>query len=509
MALDKASSKVYTENVRANPHTRRAAPLGRPQRVAARKRPKATFVPAGCSANSEKHSIMHTRSFANAGGRGVRDRGGRWLDPRTVGIGSSPFQPRDAKRISTTLDNSLDHSLAMLNEQIRESSIAGCPRVRAPQLGACAEIAEFAGNLNEPQREVGIDPPTIVVDLRMMTAERLRDDLDPIKLKTHCIKCGVPNGQPYPEPVEIPGKTTNRACPEEADVAPTNIQQFQGSANSCPHDPPEDRYCPVSFDEGRHDGARARETLKAKLPSARIVNIRVQHLGAHGQLMAGGIRFSYPVYLAIRESCVKCLKAGVLNLGALQYVRCKYGQGVDVGLEEVRRPSKQDADLRRGMVTSPEMRNAIVAASTRPLDKLHADADDTWIKIITSGIREALVPLWAHLRRDCRESVGWFRWRPQTSIGLYPLPAIRPRSRRHRPRIRRALGKCALAGSCPQVSLVEERRDACSPEYLFQNPPLRSTPRGCGQARMAVAIGLSGVTVAYAPWGIARQRRSK
>ena len=273
MALDRASSKVYAGNLRANPRTRRAVPLSAPQGVAARKGPKATFVPAGCSANSEKQSIMHTRSFVIAGGRGVRDRGGRWLDPRTGGVGSSPLQPRDAKRIPTIRDSSLDHSLAMLIEQICEPSIAGSPRVRAPQLEACAELAEFAGNLNEPQREVGIDPPTIVVDLRMMTAERLRDDFDPIKLETHCIKRGVPNGQPYPEPVEIRGKTTNRACPEEADVAPIDVQQFQGSANSCLQDPPEDRYYPVSSDEVRHDGARARETLQAKLPSARIVNI--------------------------------------------------------------------------------------------------------------------------------------------------------------------------------------------------------------------------------------------
>ena len=452
---------------------------------------------------------MHTRSFASAGGRRVRNRGGRWRDPRTGGIGSSHFQPRDAKRISITLDNSLDHALTMLNEQIRESSIAGSPRVRAPQLGACAEIAEFAGNLNEPQREVGIDPPTIVVNLRMMTAERLRDDFDPIKLETHCIKRGGPNGQPYLEPVEIPGKTTNRACPEEADVAPTNIQQFQGSANSCPHDPPEDRYRPVSFDEGRHDGARARETLKARLPSARIINIRVQHMRAHGQLMAGGIRCSFPVYLAIRESCVKCLKAGVLNRGALRHVRCKYGQGVDVGLEEVRRPSKQDADLRRGMVTSPETRNAIVAASTRALDEPRADADGTWIKIITSGIREALVLPRPHLQRDCRGSLGAVpmagrvRWRVHTSRHLTSLSATPskepPGSRKLRPRwlpsAAEPRGRTPgnlLAG----VSISE----SAAAKYASR---LRTGPR------MAVAIGLSGVTVAYAPWGIARQRRSK
>jgi hypothetical protein len=37
------------------------------------------------------------------------------------------------------------------------------------------------------------------------------------------IKCRVLDGQPYPEPVEIRGTTTNRADLDEADVVITNI----------------------------------------------------------------------------------------------------------------------------------------------------------------------------------------------------------------------------------------------------------------------------------------------
>jgi hypothetical protein len=71
------------------------------------------------------------------------------------------------------------------------------------------------------------------------------------------IKCGVLNGQPYPEPVEIRGTTTNRADLDEADVVVTNIHQLSGAENRWLQDLPEDffdlilfdHWCPAKFPE--------------------------------------------------------------------------------------------------------------------------------------------------------------------------------------------------------------------------------------------------------------------
>ena len=53
------------------------------------------------------------------------------------------------------------------------------------------------------------------------------------------IKCGVLQGQPYPEPVEIRGTAANAADLEEADIVITNIQQLQGAENRWLQDLPE------------------------------------------------------------------------------------------------------------------------------------------------------------------------------------------------------------------------------------------------------------------------------
>ena len=110
--------------------------------------------------------------------------------------------------------------------QNREPSITGNPRLRMPQREAYTELARFAGNPEELEREVGIVLPvgcgksgcialapfafratrTLVVAPGLKIAEQLHDDFDPAREDMFYTKCSVLIGQPYPEPAEIRGK---------------------------------------------------------------------------------------------------------------------------------------------------------------------------------------------------------------------------------------------------------------------------------------------------------------
>lgn len=290
--------------------------------------------------------------------------------------------------------------------QTCEPSIIGNPKLRMPQREAYAELVGFAGNPDEQDREVGIVLPvgcgksgcitiapfafratrTLVVAPGVKIAEQLYGDFDPARQDMFYIKCGVLNGQPYPEPAEIRGRTTNRADLEEADVVLTNIQQLQGEGNRWLQDLPDDFFDLILFDEGHHNVAQTWTTLKAKFPAARIVNFSATPLRADGQLMAGRILYSYPVFRAIQEGYVKRLKAVVLNPRTLRYVRREDGQETEVSLDEVRRLGEQDADFRRSIVTSAETLNTIVDASIRELDKRREAAGDNRLKIIASAL---------------------------------------------------------------------------------------------------------------------------
>lgn len=290
--------------------------------------------------------------------------------------------------------------------QTRAPSITGNPRLRTPQREAYAELADFAANPEEQDREVGIVLPvgcgksgcitiapfafratrTLVVTPGVKIAEQLHEDFDPARADMFYIKCGVLTGQPYPEPAEIRGRTTNRADLEEADVVLTNIQQLQGDENRWLQNLPDDFFDLILFDEGHHNVAQSWNTLKAKFPAARIVNFSATPSRADGQLMAGRILYSYPVFRAIQEGYVKRLKAVVLNPRTLRYVRREDGQEIEVTLDEVRRLGEQDADFRRSIVTSIETLNTIVDASIRELDKRRRGAGENRLKIIASAL---------------------------------------------------------------------------------------------------------------------------
>lgn len=290
--------------------------------------------------------------------------------------------------------------------QTREAAIAGNPRLRAPQRETFEALADFAAEATTQEREVGIVLPvgcgksgcitlapfafrsirTLVVAPGLKIAEQLHDDFDPARSDMFYIKCGVLAGQPYPEPAEIRGTSTNRADLEEADVVLTNIQQLQGAENRWLQNLPGDFFDLILFDEGHHNVAASWNTLKAKFPAAKIVNFSATPLRADGQLMAGRILYSFPVFRAIQEGYVKRLKAVVLNPRTLRYVRREDGQEIEVSLEEVRRLGEQDADFRRSIVTSTETLNTIVDASIRELDKLRQSSGDNRLKIIASAL---------------------------------------------------------------------------------------------------------------------------
>ena len=290
--------------------------------------------------------------------------------------------------------------------QTREPNIIENDRLRTPQREAYVELARFASAPNAQERETGIVLPvgcgksgcitltpfafkatrTLVVAPGLHIAGQLVDDFDPARPGMFYLKCGVLDGQPYPEPVEIRSTATNAADLEEADVVITNIQQLQGADNRWIQDLPEDFFDLILFDEGHHNVAASWDALRARFPNARIVNFSATPTRADGQLMAGRILYSYPVFRAIQEGYIKRLKAVVLNPRTLRYVRREDGNEIEVSLDEVRELGEQDADFRRSIVTSTETLNTIVDASIRELEKLQAATGDNRLKIIASAL---------------------------------------------------------------------------------------------------------------------------
>lgn len=304
--------------------------------------------------------------------------------------------------------------------QDRQPSINANLKLRTPQRETYAALETFAGSAGD-EREVGIVLPvgcgksgcitlapfafrsqrTLVVAPGLKIAEQLYKDFDPTKPDMFYIKCGVLQGTPYPEPVEIRGTSTNRGDLDEAHVVITNIQQLQGQENRWLEKLPTDYFDLILFDEGHHSVAETYESLKAKFTVARIINFSATPLRADGQRMAGRVLYSYPIFRAIQEGYVKRLKALVLNPRTLKYVRRENGQEIEVSLEEVRRLGEQEADFRRSIVTSNETLTTIVDASIRELDRIRAETGDQRHKIISSALNY----------QHCRQIVEAYRAR--------------------------------------------------------------------------------------------------
>lgn len=308
--------------------------------------------------------------------------------------------------------------------QARQPNIQENPKVRTPQRETFAALQQFSLVTGE-EREVGVVLPvgcgksgcialapfafhamrTLVVAPGLKIAEQLHKDFDPTKPDMFYIKCGVLDGGPYPEPVEIRGTTTNRGDLDQADVVITNIQQLQGTANRWLADLPQNYFDLILFDEGHHSVAATWETLKSKFPAAKIINFSATPLRADGQKMAGRIIHSYPISRAIKEGYVKRLKALVLNPRTLKYVRREDGAEIEVPLEEVRRLGETDANFRRSIVTSTATLTTIVDASIRELDRIRTATGDDRHKIIASALNY----------EHCRQIVEAYRARGRRS----------------------------------------------------------------------------------------------
>lgn len=289
--------------------------------------------------------------------------------------------------------------------QTRDLQINGNAGVRAPQREAYDALSTFAKTASE-EREVGIILPVgcgksgciamtpfafnskraLVVAPGLQIADQLHKDFDPTNPEMFYLKSKTLVDAPFPEPVEIRGTTTNVTDLEEADVVVTNIQQLQGNANRWLQDLPGDFFDLILFDEGHHNVAASWELLKAKFPAAKIVNFSATPLRADGQLMAGRVIYSYPVFRAIQEGYIKRLKAVVLNPSTLRYVRQEDGVETEVTLAEVRRLGEEEAGFRRSIVTSQETLTTIVDASIRELQKLREKTGDKRLKIIASAL---------------------------------------------------------------------------------------------------------------------------
>lgn len=289
--------------------------------------------------------------------------------------------------------------------QVTSPHIVGNKKLRAPQKEAFQHLLEFAGE-DAAEREVGIVLPvgcgksgcitiapfafkakrTLVVAPGLNIATQLQNDFDPTKPAMFYIKCKVLDGAPYPEPVEIRGTTTNRGDLDEADVVITNIHQLQGAENKWLNSLPKDYFDLILFDEGHHSIAATWDTLKKRFPQAKIVNFSATPLRADGQMMAGRILYSYPIFRAIQEGYVKRLKAVQLNPRTLRYVRRKDDTEIEVSLDEVRRLGETDADFRKSIVTSKETLETIVDVSIRELERLRKETKEKRIKIIASAL---------------------------------------------------------------------------------------------------------------------------
>lgn len=283
--------------------------------------------------------------------------------------------------------------------------IADNQNLREPQREAFGAIGEHFSQ-NNAEREVGIVLPVgcgksglitiapfavqarraLVVAPGLSIARQLKTDFDPAEPAMFYRRIGVLDGSSFPEPAEIRGNTANFSDLEQADVVITNIHQLQGDANRWLAALPADFFDLILVDEGHHNVAESWEALRRKFPSAKILNFSATPTRADGQLMAGKIIYSFPIFRAIEKGYVKRLKAVVLNPKTLRYVRQLDGREVTVDLDEVRRLGEDDSDFRRSIVSSPETLRTIVDCSIRELQKLRAATGDKRHKIIVSAL---------------------------------------------------------------------------------------------------------------------------
>ena len=299
-------------------------------------------------------------------------------------------------------------------------NIAGNGGLREPQRLAFDAIRrhDFSG---EDAREVGVVLPvgcgksgllslapfavtakrTLLVAPNLNIADQLTRDLTPSSPKYFYTQRGVLGTGPYPEPAEIRGSKTNVADLEEADIVITNIQQLQRADNVWLTKLGSDFFDLILFDEAHHNVADSWETLRAKFPDAKIINVSATPTRADGRKMSGNIIYSYPISEAVKQGFVKRVNGHRLSPKTLKYVRFEGDQEVEVGLDEVRKLGEVDAKFRRSIVSSNESLTTIVDASLRKLYELREQTGEKRLKIIASALNMA----------HCKQIVAKYRER--------------------------------------------------------------------------------------------------
>lgn len=286
-------------------------------------------------------------------------------------------------------------------------NIHGNDKIRTPQIEAFQALESHYQAPNKTQKEVGIILPvgcgksgcititpfafkskrTLVIAPGLNISSQLLKDFDPNNQSMFYRKCKVISDNNFPEPVEIRGDDANFSDLEESEVVITNIQQLQGgSENRWLKNLPNDFFDLILFDEGHHSIASSFMSLKQHFPKAYIVNYSATPLRSDGQLMAGEIVYTYPIFKAIKNGYVKRLKAVQLNPKTLKFVRDDSGLEVEITLEEVKRLGEEDPKFRRGIVTSKETLTTIIDASIHELTRLREETSESRIKIIASAL---------------------------------------------------------------------------------------------------------------------------
>jgi superfamily II DNA or RNA helicase len=290
------------------------------------------------------------------------------------------------------------HQFQTLNPDIADNQ-----KLRRPQREGFKSIQDhFAGP--NAEREVSIILPvgcgksglialtpfavksmrTLVIAPGVDIADQLLKDFDPTGHQCFYVRCGVLDGNTYPEAARV--KEANKADLDEADVVVTNIQQLQGQENKWLGQLPKDYFDLILFDEGHHNVAESWAFLRSAFPNAKVVNFSATPARADGQLMTGKIIYSFPVSEAISLGLVKSLKAVVLNPTTLKYIRNEDGQEIEVSLDEVIRLGEDDSDFRRSIVSSKESLETIVSCAITELRKLREATKESRLKIISSAL---------------------------------------------------------------------------------------------------------------------------
>jgi superfamily II DNA or RNA helicase len=190
----------------------------------------------------------------------------------------------------------------------------------------------------------------------------------------------------FPETVVVASGRVNLDDIRNCDFAVANIQQIAGEENRWLDELDRDFFDLILVDEAHHNTAASWQQVKARFPSARVVNFSATPMRADGGLMEGRVIYSFPVLRAIEAGYVKRLRAKMLRPTELRFVDRSGGQERMIGPDEVRQLGEADAEFRRGIVMSNETLSSIVDQSIVELRRLRKETGNEQLKIIASAV---------------------------------------------------------------------------------------------------------------------------